>query len=207
MARIERIHWYLLTGAVLCLLTAGALVTLTRGYLLVALAPLGAALLIGAVSLLLHRESKRVVEQDRVLLTISEGLATRLELGDLLDHIVRTILQSVPLADKCVIHLLDERGRRLFPRYSSRPDWERALGMPANRGIAGQALNERRTVVVNDVRREREFLVEELALAVPRGVVAVEIEPRLADGDRPFVAQQLAEFVDPLGIRVLPPQS
>lgn len=158
MVRIERIHWYLLTGAVLCLLAAGALVTLARGYLMAALAPLGAALLIATVSLLLHRESKRMIEQDHVLLTISEGLATRLELGDLLDHIVRTILQSVPLADKCVIHLLDERGRRLYPRYSSRPDWERALGMPANRGIAGQALNERRTVVVNDVRREREFL-------------------------------------------------
>ncbi len=158
MARIERIHWYLLTGAALCLLTAGVLVTLARGYLLVALAPLGAALLIGAVSLLLYRESQRMIEQDHILLTISEGLATRLELGDLLDHIVRTILQSVPLADKCVIHLLDERGRRLFPRYSSRPDWERTLGMPANRGIAGQALAESRTVVVNDVRRERDFL-------------------------------------------------
>lgn len=158
MARIERIHWYLLTGAALCLLTAGALVVLARGYLLVALAPLGAALLIGAVSWLLYRESQRMIEQDHVLLTISEGLATRLDLGDLLDHIVHTILQSVPLADKCVIHLLDERGRRLFPRYSSRSDWERTLGMPANRGIAGQALNERRTVVVNDVRRERAFL-------------------------------------------------
>lgn len=158
MARIERIHWYLLIGVALCLLTAGTLVTVARGYLLVALAPLGAALLIGAVAVVLHRESQRMVEQDRVLLTISEGLTTRLELGDLLDHIVRIILQSVPLADKCVIHLLDERGRRLFPRYSSQPDWERTLGMPANRGIAGQALGERRTVVVNDVRREREFL-------------------------------------------------
>ncbi|HHX43699.1 MAG TPA: GAF domain-containing protein [Chloroflexi bacterium] len=158
MVRIERIHWYLLTGATLCLLTAGVLVTVTRGHFLVALAPLGAALLIGTVSLLLQREARRMVEQDHVLLTISEGLATRLDLGDLLDHIVSTILQSVPLADKCVIHLLDERGRRLFPRYSSRPDWQRILGMPANRGIAGQALSERRTVVVNDVRREREFL-------------------------------------------------
>jgi hypothetical protein len=94
----------------LCLLTAGVLVTVTRGHFLVALAPLGAALLIGTVSLLLQREARRMVEQDHVLLTISEGLVTRLDLGDLLDHIVSTILQSVPLADKCVIHLLDERG-------------------------------------------------------------------------------------------------
>ena len=48
-----------------------------------------------------------------------------------------------------------------------------------------------------EVSRELELPGEEIALPVARRVVAVEVEPGLADGDRTRVAEQLAELVEP----------
>jgi signal transduction histidine kinase len=111
-----------------------------------------------ALGILAYREMHRQEEQRQTILEVNEELSLKTELGDLLDYVVRVILQQVPLAEKCVIHLLDEHGRRLYPRYSSQPDWERTLGMPADKGIAGLALKELRIKVVDDVRRDPGFL-------------------------------------------------
>jgi signal transduction histidine kinase len=115
-----------------------------------ALFGLGAAITLG--------ELAREEEQRQILLKVSEGLAARTELDDLLDFIVQAILKSVPRADKCVIHLLDQTGRRLYPRYSSQPEWAHSAGMPADKGVAGKALQELRPQVVPDVRRATGFL-------------------------------------------------
>ncbi len=96
--------------------------------------------------------------QHRVLLEISQELTARSELGDLLDHIVKAIAELVPAAEKCVIHFLDPTGRRLYPRYVSHAGPGRMAGMPADSGIAGQALQQLDTLLVEDVRRERGFL-------------------------------------------------
>ncbi len=103
----------------------------------------------------------RLREQEtryQVLLEISQELTSQTELGDLLDHIVRAIAALVPAAEKCVIHFLDPTGRRLYPRYVSHAGSGRMVGMPADSGIAGRALQRLETILVNDVRREPGFL-------------------------------------------------
>ena len=149
---------YLLDGLLPLILLVTAGLFLSRGLIWAAAAQVAALLLVVWMGWRFYRDRSAAREHGQVLLKVSRDLSSKLELGDLLDYTVQSILHLVPLAGKCVIHLLDERGRRLYPRYSSRPDWERTLGMPADRGIAGQALRELRTVVVADVHRESEFL-------------------------------------------------
>ncbi len=107
---------------------------------------------------LLYRQLQQNAAQNQALLRVSHDLAGRLEVGELFDNIVQAILRLVPLTDKCVIHLLDEERQKLYPRYSSQPAWQHSLGMPLGKGIAGQALQELRTIVIPDVRREPGFL-------------------------------------------------
>jgi hypothetical protein len=45
-----------------------------------------------------------------------------------------------------------------------------------------------------------ELAIEELALAVVRRVLAVEVEAGLADRDRAFVGEQVAQLVEPRGV-------
>lgn len=160
MGKALRFRWYFLFAAILFVLLGNIAATILitgncdfalPGQVIVLL------MLVGG-GVYLYQNSRREIEQQQTLLKISQEILTRYELGDLLDYIVQAILKQVPLTDKCVIHLLDEPGRRLYPRYSSQPDWERTLGMPADRGIAGLALQELRTVVIPDVRKSAEFL-------------------------------------------------
>ncbi|NLG49725.1 MAG: GAF domain-containing sensor histidine kinase [Chloroflexi bacterium] len=158
MSKGWQVRWYILFALVPLVLLVNGVLAAVAGIDWAALGQALALLLFLGGVFLLYRDSRRELEQQQVILRVSEGLLARLELGELLDYIVDAILQWVPLANKCVIHLLDEQGRRLYPRYSSQPDWQRILGMPANKGIAGQALQELRTQVVDDVRKSPEFL-------------------------------------------------
>ncbi len=108
--------------------------------------------------LLVYLRLRQQEKQHRVLLEISQELSAQTELGDLLDHIVKAIAELIPSAEKCVIHFLDPTGRRLYPRYVSHTDSGRMVGMPADSGIAGRALQQLETLLVNDVRREPGFL-------------------------------------------------
>ncbi len=92
------------------------------------------------------------------LLKIGRELASLREGGELLDRLVEAIAQLIPQADKCVIHLLGPGGKRLFPRYTTAPTPGPSMGMPADQGIAGQALKERRAICVDDVTKEPAFL-------------------------------------------------
>ena len=158
MPRTRGVGRYLLDGLLPLILLVTAGLFLSRGLIWAAAAQGATLLLVVWMGWRFYRDRSAAREHGQVLLKVSRDLSSKLDLGDLLDYTVQSILRLVPLADKCVIHLLDERGRRLYPRYSSRPDWERTLGMPADRGIAGQALRELRTVVVADVHRDSEFL-------------------------------------------------
>lgn len=92
------------------------------------------------------------------LLKVGRELASLREGGELLDRLVEAIAHLIPQADKCVIHLLGPGGKRLFPRYTTSPTPGPSMGMPADQGIAGQALKERRVIRVEDVTKEPAFL-------------------------------------------------
>ncbi|MBC7254921.1 MAG: GAF domain-containing sensor histidine kinase [Chloroflexi bacterium] len=92
------------------------------------------------------------------LLEIGRELASLRESGELLDHLVEAVARLIPQADKCVIHLLGPGGKRLFPRYTTAPTPGPSMGMPADQGVAGQALQERRVIRVADVTKEPAFL-------------------------------------------------
>ena len=51
-----------------------------------------------------------------------------------------------------------------------------------------------------ELGRERQLPLEQVELPVVGRVVAVEVEPGLADGDRARVREALAELVEPLGV-------
>jgi PAS domain S-box-containing protein len=126
----------------------GALLTLTAAWF---------GLMARAVWLLASdaRLHLRLAEIGRELSALREG-------GELLDRLVDAIATLVPHADKCVVHLMDERGGRLYPYFTSvaMPDAPvgPATGMPADQGIAGQALRDRRAITVPDVTRAPGFL-------------------------------------------------
>ena len=158
MFRAWQVRWYLLSALTLLVLLANIWLSVTLGITLAVLSQSFALLLSVGIVFLLYRDMRRDEEQRQVFLKITQELTSKLELGDLFDYIVQATLVLVPTADKCVIHLLDESGRRLYPRYTSESDLERTLGMPMGKGIAGRALKELRTEVIPDVRREPEFL-------------------------------------------------
>ncbi|MCD6518834.1 MAG: GAF domain-containing protein [Anaerolineae bacterium] len=158
MSKSRQLRWYTLSATTLFVLVAGLVVSaMEEAEGAFALLGLALALFLGS-GILLYLDLRQESQQRQVLLRVTQELSSRLELGDLLDYIVHAILQLVPPADKCVIHLLDEEGQRLYPRYSSQPDWEQTLGIPFGKGIAGQALKELRTIVIPDVRKEANFL-------------------------------------------------
>ena len=158
MSRILRVRWYVLFLLVVIVLVVAVVLSAAGGQIGLAVCQATALILFVSGVMLLRQDRRRELERGEILLTISEGLASRLALGDLLDYIVHSLLKMVPLADKCVIHLLDESGRRLYPYNSSQPDWQQTLGMPAGKGIAGQALKTLSTQVVGDVRNSTDFL-------------------------------------------------
>lgn len=158
MQRTWQIRYSFLLGMVFIVLVVNGVLAVLAGQTWAIVGNAIGLVLFLSGSLLMYREGLHRLQQQRVLFEHSRDLATQQDLDDLLDHIVRSILRVIPLANKCVIHLLDSSGRRLYPRYASEFSRQRLLGMPANKGIAGQALRECRTIVVPDVRREPEFL-------------------------------------------------
>ena len=158
MLKIWQLRWRIICSLMLIVLFANLVLFILRDIPWAIVTQALALLLALGICLLLRRKFHRDAEQSQAILRISQGLSSRVELEDFLDYIVRSILHLVPHADKCVIHLLDEEGQRLYPRYSSQPDRERALGMPADQGVAGQALKDLHTKTIPDVRKNPDFL-------------------------------------------------
>ena len=94
-----------------------------------------------------------------LLLRITREMVSARALDEVLQIIVDAALRIVPSAEKCVVHLLDARGTTLEPRVCSKPSAVAAVmsGMPADAGIAGRALRERRLVCVDDTVSAPDF--------------------------------------------------
>lgn len=95
-----------------------------------------------------------------LLLQITREMATSDDLDELLQMIVDAALRVIPRAEKCVIHLLNGESTRLRPWVCSDPWEERpeGAGFPADVGIAGRALQERKIYRLDNVRQHPDFI-------------------------------------------------
>lgn len=149
---------YVLLALVALLSLFGAWLSVGAGSDWAGLGHLAVAVLCVALGFMVLRNQRRDARRVLALLDLSEGLWEKVELDDLVADIGRIASRLVPHAEGCILHLLDESNRRLLPRYSSQPGSELPLGIPADKGIAGQALRTLRTVTVADVRSDPRFL-------------------------------------------------
>lgn len=95
-----------------------------------------------------------------LLLKIAREMVAAQDVDELLQTIVDAALRIVPNADKCVIHLLDPSGTKLRARVCSKPSpiGAETSGFPADTGIAGRALRERKLCRIDDTRRDSDFV-------------------------------------------------
>ncbi|MCD6302501.1 MAG: GAF domain-containing protein [Anaerolineae bacterium] len=93
------------------------------------------------------------------LLQISRELVGAQDLEQLLQTMVDAALEIVPAADRCVIHLLDDDGKRLIPRVCApwSPVTLSTRGFSCDVGVAGRTLRERRTICVNDTTHSPDY--------------------------------------------------
>lgn len=157
MKRLSQAPWILLAGAAVAFLLAELLLfpSDASGWLHFGL---GATLItsVGAVALAqyrLRRESERYQAVTRI-----QREFTDLPSEEIIDHIIQFLAELIPQAEKCVLHMLDEENQRLYPRYASQRNNGLRTGMPADRGIAGQAIKTRRTILRNHVTEDSDFL-------------------------------------------------
>ena len=94
-----------------------------------------------------------------ILLRISRDMVGASTLDQLLQTMVDAAVLIVPAADRCVIHLLDDKQNRLIARVCSPPaNFIAHGGIPAGVGISGRALRERETVAVDDTLQSSDFV-------------------------------------------------
>ena len=158
MHKTRPILWYSLCAFAALLLLANIVLSSASQpswMILLQTAPL---LLLISLVLLLREDAARQKSERQVLVRISEDLAPTVETSDLFDYVVHAILGLIPRADKCIIHLLDDEGQRLFPHYSSEPNGAKIVGIPISNSSAGKALRTQQTLTVDDVWGAPEFL-------------------------------------------------
>jgi Nif-specific regulatory protein len=102
--------------------------------------------------------------QLELLFEVSRSLHARIELGDLLPFVVNKTKELLD-AQGCSVILLDETGRELYFPYVSPESSEvaerlRQLRIPADKGIAGTAVQTGQSLLVPDVRRDGRFYSE-----------------------------------------------
>jgi Nif-specific regulatory protein len=102
--------------------------------------------------------------QLELLYAVSRSLHARIELDDLLPFVVEKTKELLE-AEGCSVILLDETGRELYfpwvsPENTTIAARLRQLRMPADKGVAGAAVQTGQSLLVPDVHRDRRFYVE-----------------------------------------------
>jgi len=106
----------------------------------------------------LFDKTQRDLMEKQALLELSRGMAQVLELEEVLHLVVEAPMKTVPRAQQCVIHLLDEEGQTLYPaayaglQPSDGPG--EGKGIPPGEGIVGLAFQKRETVCVGDMVKD-----------------------------------------------------
>ncbi|MBI5876872.1 MAG: GAF domain-containing protein [Chloroflexi bacterium] len=108
----------------------------------------------------LHDNLQRRLRETEALASISQSLTRTLDLDEVLSLIVQAALNTITSANKAVIHLLSQHGDELIPkaladRYLRPPNRHR---VPVGRGIAGLAVQERRTIYVPDTGADQRYI-------------------------------------------------
>ncbi len=106
------------------------------------------------------RQMQRQLEESQALLRISRSLAQAAPMEDLLAGIAQTAVESIPAAEDGVIHLLGEDGESLEPMgvFRGTVPREQRIYMRLGVGAAGVALQEGRTIRINDVGKDPLFV-------------------------------------------------
>jgi signal transduction histidine kinase/DNA-binding response OmpR family regulator len=106
----------------------------------------------------LFDKTQRDLMEKQALLELSRGMAQVLELEEVLHLVVEAPMKTVPRAQQCVVHLLDEEGETLHPaayaglQPSDGPG--EGKGIPPGEGIVGLAFQKRETVCVGDMVKD-----------------------------------------------------
>ncbi len=103
-------------------------------------------------------------EHFRLLYDVSRSLHGLIDLDDLLAFVVRKTKELLDV-EGCSVILLDETGRELYfpyvsPENDAIADRLRHMRMPADKGIAGAAVQSGESLLVPDVHRESRFYSE-----------------------------------------------
>ena len=106
----------------------------------------------------LFDKTQRDLMEKQALLELSRGMAQVLELEEVLHLVVEAPMRTVPRAQQCMIHLLDEERQALHPaayaglQPSDGPG--EGKGIPPGEGIVGLAFQKRETVCVGDMVKD-----------------------------------------------------
>ena len=129
----------------------------------------------------LHERLERRARQLKTLNEIGELLASSLDIDEVLCLVVDNAARLLD-AEAGSLLLLDEDGSDLIFRISSGPAGEKLVGrrVPAGKGIAGEAFEEQRPVIVNDVEHDVQWYgaFDARADFVTRSVLAVPLNTR-----------------------------
>ena len=137
----------------LALLQVGLVLMATTWALPTRLGLLGITLVL---LLLVHLRERRQRHERRMLLELGQAQASPSDLGDLMDRCVQAAVTLVPMAEVCVIYLLDPSGRRLNPRYVACSQHGEVTSADADSGPAFLALQQLETLQIDDARAEPE---------------------------------------------------
>ncbi|MFQ6015166.1 MAG: GAF domain-containing protein [Anaerolineae bacterium] len=108
----------------------------------------------------LFEETELRLREANALYEVSRNITGTLDLDEVLQLIVDEALKTIPNANKVVIHLLDPEQDELVPKALSNYQQTavESSRMQPGMGIAGRAIEERRTIYVPDTRREPGFI-------------------------------------------------
>ncbi|TEU13776.1 MAG: GAF domain-containing protein, partial [Anaerolineales bacterium] len=102
----------------------------------------------------------RYLNQMKILQEVGKDLASLVDLPQLLQAILDSAMAITPTASAGTIHLIDESRGQLMPRAASHHQFVAAEmgGMPLERGVAGLACKEERTIHIADVSHDSRFI-------------------------------------------------
>jgi len=108
----------------------------------------------------LYEQTKRRLLESNVLFEIGKGLTAVLQLDELLQLIVDSVMRIIPEANKSVIHILDPAGAELLAKASSEGKLAAGAERPLHvgEGIAGWAVQQREAIYVPNIDNDPRFV-------------------------------------------------
>jgi PAS domain S-box-containing protein len=108
----------------------------------------------------LYEQTKRRLLESNALFEIGKGLTSVLQLDELLQLIVDSVMRVIPGANKSVIHILDLAGGRLLAKASSEGKLAAGAERPlrVGEGIAGWAVRQREAIYVPNIDNDPRFV-------------------------------------------------